>query len=138
QYQFLVENDHAPILDMSVSFEDNQNISDLLNMLQWDEDLSSFNYAIEQRFLNNIQNIIDEEIDRGISLMGPHRDDIFFGLNDLPVKGYASHGETWSFALSLRLAEAVLIKQHSLSGDPIILLDDVFAELDRFRQQKLS
>lgn len=138
QYQFLVENDHAPLLDMSISFEDNQNITDLMSLLQWDGDLSSFNYAIEQRFMNNIQKVLDEEIDRGISLMGPHRDDIFFGLNDLPVKGYASHGETWSFALSLRLAEAALVKQHSLSGDPVILLDDVFAELDRFRQQKLA
>jgi DNA replication and repair protein RecF len=78
------------------------------------------------------------EIDRGMTLFGPHRDDVEFSLNDLPAKGYASHGETWSFALSLRLAAARLLRAESVLGDPILILDDVFAELDSSRRERLA
>ncbi|MWK60549.1 DNA replication and repair protein RecF, partial [Pseudomonas otitidis] len=73
-----------------------------------------------------------KEIDRGLTLVGPHRDDLAVLLGDYPAKGYASHGETWSMALALRLAEF-----HLLSADgsePILILDDVFAELDSKRR----
>lgn len=78
------------------------------------------------------------EIERGITLVGPHRDDVEFGLNDLPAKGYASHGETWSYALSLKLAAARLLRSESVLGDPILILDDVFAELDSARRLRLA
>lgn len=78
-----------------------------------------------------------QELDRGVTLVGPHRDDAVFELNDLPVKGYASHGESWSYALALRLSVAELLRDESSSGDPVILLDDVFAELDARRRAAL-
>lgn len=80
----------------------------------------------------------DAEIERGASLFGPHRDDLEFELNDLPTKGFASHGETWSFILALKLASAELLKAESPLGDPVIILDDVFAELDVARRNRLA
>ena len=79
-----------------------------------------------------------KELERGITLAGPHRDDVIFGLNDLPAKGYASHGESWSFALSLKLASAELLRRDSSTGDPVVILDDVFAELDLSRRTRLA
>ncbi len=78
------------------------------------------------------------ERDRGITLCGPHRDDVLFRLNGLPAKGYASHGESWSFALALKLSCAELLRADSVSGDPIVILDDVFAELDQRRRGRLA
>jgi len=78
------------------------------------------------------------ELDRGITLMGPHRDDLMLMLNDLPARGYASHGESWSFALSLKLASAALLRAESQIGDPVVVLDDVFAELDEARRAQLA
>ena len=76
-----------------------------------------------------------EEIDRGTTLVGPHRDDLVLMLGDTPAKGYASHGETWSYALSLHLAEYQLL---SVQGSaPVLILDDVFAELDAKRRERL-
>ena len=77
-----------------------------------------------------------DEIDRGVSLVGPHRDDVLCSLGDLPVKGYASHGEGWSFALAMRLASYELLR--STGDDPILVLDDVFAELDAGRRTQLA
>lgn len=78
------------------------------------------------------------EVERGLTLVGPHRDDILFELNSLPVKGYASHGESWSFALALKLASAELLRRDSSLGDPVLILDDVFAELDSHRRARLA
>ncbi len=81
-----------------------------------------------------------EELDRGITLVGPHRDDLVLSLGNgdlrLPVKGYASHGESWSFALALRLASYDLLRVEG--DDPILVLDDVFAELDTGRREQLA
>jgi DNA replication and repair protein RecF len=81
-----------------------------------------------------------DELDRGISLVGPHRDELLLTLGDgelrLPVKGYASHGESWSFALALRLASYDLLRADG--DDPILVLDDVFAELDAERRAQLA
>jgi DNA replication and repair protein RecF len=77
-----------------------------------------------------------EEIDRGTSLVGPHRDDLVLGLGPLPAKGFASQGEAWSFALALRLASFDLLRM--LGDDPVLLLDDVFAELDTGRRDRLA
>ncbi|HLS93725.1 MAG TPA: DNA replication/repair protein RecF [Microbacterium sp.] len=79
-----------------------------------------------------------QELERGLTLVGPHRDDLVLRLRGLPVKGYASHGESWSVALSLRLASAELLRAESPGGDPILILDDVFAELDAARRARLA
>lgn len=81
-----------------------------------------------------------EERDRAITLVGPHRDDIAFTLDEVPVKGFASHGETWSFALALRLAAyRVMVDDDPSEGSqPVLILDDVFAELDARRRRRLA
>src|ERR671912_162695 len=78
------------------------------------------------------------ELDRGLTLVGPHRDDLALRVRGLPVKGYASHGESWSVALALRLASAELLRAESTLGDPVLILDDVFAELDAGRRSRLA
>jgi DNA replication and repair protein RecF len=78
------------------------------------------------------------ELDRGLTLVGPHRDDLVLRVRGLPVRGYASHGESWSVALSLRLASAELLRAESRLGDPVLILDDVFAELDAGRRSRLA
>ncbi|WP_353112490.1 DNA replication/repair protein RecF [Microbacterium sp.] len=78
------------------------------------------------------------ELERGLTLTGPHRDDLVLRVRGLPVKGYASHGESWSVALALRLASAELLRTESPAGDPVLILDDVFAELDADRRQRLA
>ncbi len=78
------------------------------------------------------------ELERGLTLVGPHRDDLVLRVRNLPVKGYASHGESWSVALSLRLASAELLRAESQLGDPVLILDDVFAELDAGRRERLA
>lgn len=77
-----------------------------------------------------------QEIERGVTLVGPHRDDLVLKLGQLPAKGYASHGESWSFALALRLASYDLLK--SEGNEPVLVLDDVFAELDVRRRARLA
>ncbi len=80
-----------------------------------------------------------QELDRGVSLVGPHRDDLVLSLGPLPAKGYASHGESWSFALALRLASYELLRgEAGGSTDPVLILDDVFAELDSGRRSRLA
>lgn len=81
-----------------------------------------------------------EERERGITLVGPHRDDLSLTLDEVPVKGFASHGETWSFALSLRLAAyRVMVDDDPEEGArPVLILDDVFAELDARRRRRLA
>lgn len=78
------------------------------------------------------------ELDRGVTLAGPHRDDLVLELNALPARGYASHGESWSFALSLKLASAEVLRREASTGDPVLILDDVFAELDESRRGRLA
>ena len=77
-----------------------------------------------------------EEIARGVCLVGPHRDDITLTLGELPTKGYASHGESWSMALGLRLASFALLRADGV--EPVLILDDVFAELDETRRDRLA
>ena len=82
--------------------------------------------------LNEVQY---QEVERGVTLVGPHRDDLILQLGDFPAKGYASHGESWSFAISLKIASLELLKTQGL--DPVLILDDVFAELDNNRRARL-
>jgi len=77
-----------------------------------------------------------QELERGITLAGPHRDELTLRLGPLPAKGYASHGESWSFALALRLASYELLRADG--GEPVLVLDDVFAELDARRRERLA
>ena len=77
-----------------------------------------------------------DELERGISLVGPHRDEAVLEIGDLPAKGYASHGESWSLALALRLASFALLREEG--DDPVLILDDVFAELDQGRREQLA
>jgi DNA replication and repair protein RecF len=76
------------------------------------------------------------EIERGVTLVGPHRDDLTLTLGELPAKGYASHGESWSYALALRLAAFELLRADGV--EPVLALDDVFAELDSGRRERLA
>jgi DNA replication and repair protein RecF len=104
--------------------------------------------ALEQALLAELERRRKDELDRGISLVGPHRDELLLWLGHgtgdspdeggarLPVKGYASHGESWSFALALRLASYDLLRADG--DDPILILDDVFAELDSERRAQLA
>ena len=78
----------------------------------------------------------DAELERGVCLVGPHRDDLELRLGEQPAKGFASHGESWSVALALRLAAYELLRADG--GDPVLLLDDVFAELDTTRREALA
>jgi DNA replication and repair protein RecF len=91
--------------------------------------------------LSELARVRQNEVDRGVSLVGPHRDELVLTLAHhpqlaLPVKGYASHGESWSVALALRLASYELLK--SDGGEPVLVLDDVFAELDTGRRERLA
>jgi len=92
--------------------------------------------SIETSLLLAIGTRRTEELARGITLVGPHRDELVCEIGTMPVKGYASHGESWSFALALRLASYDLLR--SEGDDPILILDDVFAELDAPRREQLG
>ena len=92
--------------------------------------------ALRESMLAELIRVRQSELDRGISLVGPHRDDLELVLGDGPAKGYASHGESWSFALALRLGSFALLRSDGV--DPILVLDDVFAELDTTRRDRLA
>lgn len=93
---------------------------------------------IAEQFRQALASRRSAELDRGLTLVGPHRDDLVLRVRGLPVKGYASHGESWSVALGLRLASAELLRADSRLGDPVLILDDVFAELDTDRRARLA
>lgn len=92
------------------------------------------------RYLEAFQTVRKKELERGISLVGPHRDDVQLILGSVPAKGFASHGEGWSLALSLRIGSYYLLCEDDPApgATPILMLDDVFAELDRQRRTKLA
>ena len=93
---------------------------------------------VRAAFTAAIARVRRAELDRGVTLVGPHRDDLVLTLNGLPARGYASHGESWSFALALKLAAAATLRSDSPLGDPVVILDDVFAELDESRRGRLA
>jgi DNA replication and repair protein RecF len=101
--------------------------------------------VFEAALLDALARRRDAELERGICLVGPHRDDLELRLGEQVAKGFASHGESWSMALALRLAAYELLRADgsagfagSAGGDPVLLLDDVFAELDTERRQALA
>lgn len=106
---------------------------------------------LEAQLLEAMSRLRTQEIDRGVNLVGPHRDDLVLTLGGLPAKGYASHGESWSYALALRLASYELLTHGTPDDDagagiadwgegaePVLILDDVFAELDARRRGRLA
>lgn len=136
-YTAIAGADHSPELEwaLSVSGSDpedgEESAFDLTNRsLSLSKGAEMFRAALLARR--------QQELDRGLTLVGPHRDDLLMRVRGLPVKGYASHGESWSIALSLRLASAELLRAESPAGDPVLILDDVFAELDADRRQRLA
>ncbi len=136
-YQAVAGSDQEPTLDVVLSILADHPERD-------DEDAATRPSSVLDReglaeaFRLALDKVARAERDRGITLVGPHRDDVLFRLNGLPAKGYASHGESWSFALALKLACAELLRADSVSGDPIVILDDVFAELDQRRRGRLA
>jgi len=91
---------------------------------------------LEKALLKAMAGVRASELDRGVCLVGPHRDELELSIGGLPARGYASHGESWSLALALRLASFTLLRQGH--EDPVLLLDDVFAELDASRRDRLA
>jgi len=91
---------------------------------------------LAERLTAAVAQTSDEERDRGVTLVGPHRDDLDLRIGALPAKGYASHGETWTLALALKLATVDVVE--AVGDRPVVLLDDVFAELDHVRRQRLA
>jgi DNA replication and repair protein RecF len=92
--------------------------------------------VLADRLRAALAEVREAELERGVTLVGPHRDDLDLRLGELPARGYASHGESWSFALALRLAAYDLLRADG--GDPVLILDDVFAELDSQRRRRLA
>ncbi|HEX5407683.1 MAG TPA: DNA replication/repair protein RecF [Pseudonocardiaceae bacterium] len=92
--------------------------------------------TLEAALLVELARVRQQEIDRGVSLVGPHRDELELMLGEAPARGYASHGESWSYALSLRLGGYELLRGDGV--EPVLVLDDVFAELDRRRRAALA
>lgn len=135
-YFQLVGADHKPTLGIAESTSVSGDVSrETLSPL--DELAIVSRETIASQMRASLDQARPKELERGVTLIGPHRDDVVFGLNGLPVKGYASHGESWSFVLSLKLALAGLLRTESNTGDPILILDDVFSELDDDRRARL-
>jgi len=95
--------------------------------------------VLETTLLAELSRMRSQELARGQNLVGPHRDDVELRLGPLPVRGYASHGESWSTALALRLGCYELLREEfTAGGTPVLILDDVFAELDVSRRDQLA
>lgn len=93
--------------------------------------------ALREAMLRRLTQVRSQDVERGVGQVGLHRDDVVLSLAEMPAKGYASHGESWSFALGLRLAAFRLLRR-DLGDDPVLVLDDVFAELDSGRRERLA
>jgi DNA replication and repair protein RecF len=106
--------------------------SSAFNNSEFDNDV----VGLETAMLKALAEVRASELDRGVCLVGPHRDELELSVGGLPARGYASHGESWSLALALRLASFALLKQGH--EDPVLILDDVFAELDAGRRDRLA
>ncbi len=99
-------------------------------------DAAATREVLAEAMLAELERRRSEELDRGVTLVGPHRDDVVLAIGAMPARGYASHGESWSLALALRLAAFELLREEG--DDPVLVLDDVFAELDDLRRGRLA
>jgi DNA replication and repair protein RecF len=106
--------------------------SSVFNNNEFDSDVP----GLETAMLKALAEVRANELDRGVCLVGPHRDELELSIGGLPTRGYASHGESWSLALALRLASFALLREGR--EDPVLILDDVFAELDVGRRDRLA
>ncbi|MGO3886302.1 MAG: DNA replication/repair protein RecF [Mycetocola sp.] len=136
-YATVVAADHSPTIDLNLSVTGHDIDGDETST-EAENTAVPTESQISVHFRESLDRRRRAERERGLTLVGPHRDDLLFGLNHLPVKGYASHGESWSFVLALKLAMAELLRRDSELGDPVLILDDVFAELDRHRRRRLA
>lgn len=121
--------------EANVTADKNAQVASLLDM--------SDSEKIKEAFIAAVHNARRKEIDSGLNLVGPHRDELLLNLGSLPAKGYASHGESWSYALALKLASWQVLRTSewlawSDGDEPILILDDVFAELDSRRRERLA
>jgi DNA replication and repair protein RecF len=132
-YTAIAGADHRPQLDWALSVRGGDPEEDAAAPAAGDSSI-----RIGDLFREALGARRSAELDRGLTLVGPHRDDLVLRVRGLPVKGYASHGESWSVALALRLASAELLRADSRLGDPVLILDDVFAELDTDRRARLA
>lgn len=139
-YRAIVDADHSPELHplLSIDGADPEGTIDGFETPASPAPQLADPSGTAARFAEALRVLRPKELERGVTLAGPHRDDVVLVLNSLPAKGYASHGESWSFALALRLASADLLRRDSSTGDPVLVLDDVFAELDRLRRDRLA
>jgi DNA replication and repair protein RecF len=117
------------ILRSSVAGGDEE--EDFTPLSSWDKP------EISEAFYQRLQELRSRELERGVSLVGPHRDELSILKSGLLARNHASQGEAWSLALGLKLAMAQLLREDSQSGDPVLILDDVFAVLDAGRRQRL-
>lgn len=115
---------------------DDADAAALLDDVTGGPDHAALAEQVEEALLAEIGRRRDQEIERGVCLVGPHRDDLELTLGDGPAKGYASHGESWALALALRLGGFELLR--SEGSEPVLILDDVFAELDARRRDALA
>jgi len=130
-YQAIADEKNNPSVKYSSSIvSDQESETEFLETIDRNE--------IEELFRKKLIQVRPKELERGISMVGPQRDDLVLFLGDFPAKGYVSHGESWSYALALKLASANLLKAESRAGDPVLILDDVFAELDSTRRSRLA
>ena len=133
-YAAIADEKNDPSIQLKSSVISNDSETDGLSA----QLLTGDKTEIEQLYRSRLALVRSKEIERGITLVGPHRDDLLLLLGSLPAKGYISHGESWSYALALKLASASLIRKDARAGDPILILDDVFAELDSTRRSRLA
>jgi len=137
-YSAIAGADHQPELEWSLSIGGGDPEAHASEPGVWGETSDRTAGGITELFRMALSDSRVSELDRGLTLVGPHRDDLLLRVRGLPVKGYASHGESWSVALGLRLASAELLRAESRLGDPVLILDDVFAELDTDRRARLA
>ncbi|AFV87860.1 DNA replication and repair protein recF [Acidipropionibacterium acidipropionici ATCC 4875] len=133
----------APVNDIAVAdYRASIDLSDLWEPTRPDVDQGDATRpgvdrsALHERFLDALAERRRDELVRGVTLVGPHRDDIVLSIGEMPAKGYASHGESWSLALALRLASFQLLRADGI--EPVLVLDDVFSELDSTRRDRLA
>jgi DNA replication and repair protein RecF len=130
----LVEKSYA-----AVALGDSRSVSvgvDYLSSLGPEVELVPDREVLAAALAAALAGVRSDELDRGITLVGPHRDELVLKLGDQPARGYASHGESWSLALALRLGSYDLLCADG--GEPVLILDDVFAELDADRRERLA
>ncbi len=129
-YAAVAGDDQVTRLALKLSLDDD-NEGELMEHIESPE-------VLAEKFRSRLAGVRRAELDRAVTLVGPHRDDLVLTLNELPARGYASHGESWSYALALKLASAEVLRAEAVAGDPVLILDDVFAELDEGRRERLA